>query len=735
MPNRTVTPILVMLCAVAAAPCLGQPPAPQGKYVLEPFDYHGVTLDDGPLLRQVLEVRDDYLRVPNDDYLKGFRRRAGRPAPGADLGGWYKDDVFHVFGQVLSGLARMYAATGDAACREKLDALVHEWGRCIEADGYFFYSRKPNAPNYVYEKMVCGLVDAHVYGRNPEAIELLARITGWAEKNLDRRNEYAFNFYGGPTEWYTLSENLYRAYLATGEMRYRDFAKVWEFTDYWNLFADGKDIFSRKANYHAYSHCNTLSGAAAAYRVTGQPRYLDAIIGAYDYFQKHQNFATGGYGPGEMLLPEAALVESLDVMDNHFETQCGSWAAFKLSKALIAFTGDARYGDWIEQLVINGIGASIHMSPAGDVYYYARYALTGSAKGYTVGPWCCCTGSRGQAIADYEDLVYFKSPDGLCVNLYTPATVTWEHKGAAVTVRQQTRFPEEGRSRFTVNVPRDTEFAMRLRVPGWLAGPMTVAVNGAAVEARPDERHWLTIARKWHDGDRVDVTLPMAFAARRFPAASASAFPAAIAYGPVVLTFRSPAYNPSTRIDFAKLDANFVPATGEPLTYHLAGDPAVLIRPFYALKEGEPYYIYFDPAKAWFRSPPGDLRFSSGWTPTGEIRIGDMKVTTTPGSTVEFTFTGIGVRWVGRKYDDAGKTEVRIDDKLVATVDQYDAAREVPFRYEVRDLLPGKHTIKLTTLADKNPASRDRYVNITGMDVLAAPTVAPQSQPTPNPSR
>ena len=29
-------------------------------------------------------------------------------------------------------------------------------------------------------------------------------------------------------EWYTLTENLYRAYLVTGNQRYRDFGAVWE---------------------------------------------------------------------------------------------------------------------------------------------------------------------------------------------------------------------------------------------------------------------------------------------------------------------------------------------------------------------------------------------------------------------------------------------------------------------------------------------------------------------------
>lgn len=44
---------------------------PVGARVLEPFDYRGVSLGDGPLLSQVLEVRAEYLRVPTGGLLKG----------------------------------------------------------------------------------------------------------------------------------------------------------------------------------------------------------------------------------------------------------------------------------------------------------------------------------------------------------------------------------------------------------------------------------------------------------------------------------------------------------------------------------------------------------------------------------------------------------------------------------------------------------------------------------------
>jgi hypothetical protein len=84
---------------------------------------------------------------------------------------------------------------------------------------------------------------------------------------------------------------------------------------------------------------------------------------------------------------------------------------------------------------------------------------------------------------------------------------------------------------------------------------------------------------------------------------------------------------------------------------------------------------------------------------------------------VEHTFAGTSVRWVGRKFDDAGQCEVTIDGKKVAAVDQYDPVRDMPFRHEIRDLPPGQHTIRLTLREQKNPASKHRYANITGFDV------------------
>ena len=95
------------------------------KVHLEPFDYEGVRLLDGMQKSQYDRTREYYSKIPNDDILKGFRERAGLPAPGREMGGWAQVDTSGVFGQWLSGMARMYKATGDKEMRDKATLLMN----------------------------------------------------------------------------------------------------------------------------------------------------------------------------------------------------------------------------------------------------------------------------------------------------------------------------------------------------------------------------------------------------------------------------------------------------------------------------------------------------------------------------------------------------------------------------------------------------------------------------------
>ena len=104
---------------------------------LSVFGYSQVQLLDGPFRRQFDQNHDVFLHLDEDAMLKPFRQRAGMPAPGPDMGGWYDNandfspaDNFHgfiaghSFGQYVSGLARAYAVTGSKPTQEKVQRLV-----------------------------------------------------------------------------------------------------------------------------------------------------------------------------------------------------------------------------------------------------------------------------------------------------------------------------------------------------------------------------------------------------------------------------------------------------------------------------------------------------------------------------------------------------------------------------------------------------------------------------------
>jgi hypothetical protein len=577
---------------------------PQGSSLqqlckIEPFDYSGVRLLDGMLKTQYEGARDFYLDIPNDNLLLGFRRRAGLAAAGSPLIGWYGgapsgpaspnapvisgEDTYNAFGQYVSGMARMAKATNDALMREKVSILIAEWAKTIEPDGYFYYSRRPWTPHYIYEKTVCGLVDACVYSGNTEAGHHLERITTWAEKNLDRsrRNPLVdgVGFGADGTEWYTLSENLYRAYEFTGASRYKSFGDLWHYDNYWGMF-NGKVVLAPYGR-HAYSHVNTLCSAAMTYKITADPQYLATIVNAYNWLQQTQVYATGGFGPGEKLMaPDGSLGRELDTNGNTFETVCGSWAIFKLGRYLMTFTGEAKYGDWIEKALYNGIGAALPIQRDGRNFYYSDYRIGGGRKIYNVlWKWTCCSGTYPQAIADYHNVIYFHDPEGVYVNLFVPSEVSWN----GMLLRQETDYPRAETSTLTVQTAPTSTMSVSVRIPGWCENGF-LRLNGGQKTIAGKAGTWATIRRRWSAGDRISIDLPMRLS--HLPVDAQHPKRVALVYGPVVMVKRKGMPVSDVLKNVRKNEAAF--------SFETIKTTREEFVPFYSLGRDEPYEMYFD---------------------------------------------------------------------------------------------------------------------------------------------
>jgi DUF1680 family protein len=594
-----------MVAGASLAPSVGRVSraldvAPSGtagltaKVYLEPFDYQGVRLLDGMLKAQYDRTRAFYFGMSNDAILKGFRERAGLAAPGESMGGWAQDSTSGVFGQWLSGMARMYRATGDTEMRDKAVALMNGWAEAYRKDGIPLRSRRSSQGadrvHYSYEKTICGLVDLGKYGGNQDALALLETLVDWGSARLDRSRNPATpqtpEAFPSGNEWYTLSENLYRAYVLTGNPKYKTFGDVWRYDSYWDKFVNETDPDIH--DLHAYSHVNTLSSAAMTYGVTGDKKYLNAIVNAHDYFQRAQCYATGGYGPGESLMSnDGSLGRSLESVSDTFETPCGSWSIFKLSKYLLQFTGEARFGDWMERAVYNGIGASLPMAGHGRTFYYSDYLLGGCRKAYYSAAWPCCSGTYIQDTADYHDIIYFKGDRSLHVNLFVPSQVAWNVDDTAVQVEQLTDFPASDTTTLTLRPEKPVKFILKFRVPGWTDGA-SVSVNGNKqnIECRPGT--WAAVDRSWKSGDRVEAHLPMKLAL--VPVDRQHPHRVAAVYGPVVLVRDQETVVVPNLNDVSK----WIVSKGNGLEFHADNRATAGFVPFYKLGAETGYCMYFD---------------------------------------------------------------------------------------------------------------------------------------------
>ncbi|HUJ31290.1 MAG TPA: beta-L-arabinofuranosidase domain-containing protein [Candidatus Acidoferrum sp.] len=603
MPNILRRDFLKAVAATGVLSELGshafahQPPtsAVDSRYKLRAFNYDGVRLAESRWSGQFQRGRDFYLNVSNDDILQGFRSEAGLPCPGSPLGGWCEKDSATVFGQWLSGMSRIYCATGDSQLRDKAVYLTSEFSKTVGPDG------NCRMRHYPYEKLVCGLVDMQEYAEYPEAIDLLERCTDWASKTLDRTraaaNPHPWEMHSGkPLEWYTLSENLYRGYVLTGNPKFKEFGDVWLYHDFWNKFADTSSP-ANATGVHAYSHVNTFSSAAMAYAVTGDPIYLRIIKNAYDFMQDTQCYATGGYGPVERLMPPGSLGKALEFQPNDFEAPCGSWAGFKLSRYLTQFTGEARYGDWAERLLYNGIGAALEINGRGTHFYYADYRVAGGVKIFTHNAYTCCSGTYIQDIATFHDLIYYKDDSGLYVSLYLPSSVTWDSKYGSVKVTQDTRYPEDETSMLTLEMAHPAQFPLSFRIPEWSRG-VSLKVNGAASPVTCTPGTWAVINRTWTSGDRVEIRIPLPL---RLQAVDEQ-HPRRVAFvrGPVVMVQDGGVHEPVFRLPDNDADTNkyivrdeegpavfrYVPPDGKKVM--------AKFRPFYSVGPFYYYRMYFD---------------------------------------------------------------------------------------------------------------------------------------------
>ena len=274
---------------------------------------------------------------------------------------------------------------------------------------------------------------------------------------------------------------------------------------YWDPLAAGENVLPGK---HAYSHVNAMSSAMQAYFVLGGEKYLRApATDSTSCARKALPPAVGGPNEEFRKPGSGEIGESLTKTHSSFETPCGSYAHFKITRYLLRTTRDSRYGDSMERVLYNCILGAKPIKEDGHGFYYSDYNDDGS-KVYHPYKWHCCTGTFSQITADYGISSYFSDNEGVYVNLFVPSRVTWKRGSERVELVQHTDYPHRPSTKS--KLPPTSPPHLRYSCAS-LNGqdPKTHRGEWQAYSKQPHPGQFARIQRTWKKGDRIEIEFDM----------------------------------------------------------------------------------------------------------------------------------------------------------------------------------------------------------------------------------
>jgi hypothetical protein len=507
-----------------------------------PFRLEDVKILDPDLLRMREQTLNYMLALDSDRLLHNFRVNAKLPSSAEPLynrespsNGWRG----HYVGHFLSACGQMYATTGDARIKAKADAMVAELAKCqaqLGDKGYLsafpesgFDDLEQGRPAavvwYALHKIMAGLLDVNQHMQNAQALQVLEGMAAWTDWHTGRLIEEQMQRtlqieFGG------MAEVLANLSAVTGNPRYLVVAKRFDHHAVMDPAAQGLDTLT---TLHANTQIPKFIGAAREYELTGDPYYRDASQFFWRQVVLHRSYATGGNSINEHFRTPPDVLSS-ELTDLTQET-CNTYNMLKLTSQLFTWQAEPQYADYYERAFLNHILATPNPADGSPLYFLGMQS--GQWKVHFVpheGFFCCC-GSGLENFSKLGEGFYFHNDDSLWVNLFFASEVNWREKG--VTVRQETRFPDEHGTRLTIEAKSPTRFTLNVRVPYW-AEDASVMVNGERFEPKKalTPSSYAQIDRTWKNGDHVEVKLPMRLHLQTIPD---DASLAAIMYGPVVL--------------------------------------------------------------------------------------------------------------------------------------------------------------------------------------------------------
>ncbi len=429
----------------------------------------------------------------DNDFLKPFQERN-------------RDGGFVGLGMFIDALVRFAAYTDSPDVIARKKHAVETLLATQEDNGYIGFCKPGSRLNKLWDihemaYIIHGLVMDYRFFDNDAALDGARKaadyiVDGWRTDPDMVPGAGHITTYMAVTG---LEPALIELYHATGDHKYIDFCTDFRKLGDW----DGPIVLGRwgRIQGHAYAYMARCLAQLRLYRIHPDPALLETSHKLIDFLLNQGGLTiTGACGQHE------CWHDTQQGLANLGET-CATAYLIRFLDELMRLEGKPVYGDMIERAVYNALFGA--QSPDGRrIRYYIPFE---GPRVYFGRDTYCCPNNYRRIVAELPQLVYYRTKDGVAVNLYTPSEATLDAGGTRVTLRQATDYPYAGAQADTVVLwvepERPAEFELALRIPGWCEAPVVRVNDNERADVMPGTFH--RIEREWNRGDKVEMRLPM----------------------------------------------------------------------------------------------------------------------------------------------------------------------------------------------------------------------------------
>lgn len=264
-------------------------------------------------------------------------------------------------------------------------------------------------------------------------------------------------------------------------------------------------------NMHGVTMSEFLKLPILLFAATGNPWYRHLAVSSLDRL-----YAEDGLPDG--LFTSAEWLQGRGIRHSH-ET-CNAVDMSWTLGYYLEILKEVRYADMIEKIVFNaGAGSVMHDFKALQYYSSVNQFLATGTSNHNKDNFCstwmayrpthqteCCAGNIHRLYPNYAARMWLRGEGEAVAALYGPSEFRY---GEQLSFVEETEYPYGETVVFRVKADRGRHAAkLTLRIPGWCS-EASLRVNGKIWKGALVQGTFVSLDRKWKNGDRVELRLPM----------------------------------------------------------------------------------------------------------------------------------------------------------------------------------------------------------------------------------